>query len=334
MNERCVGGRSDLGDNNEWFARIEDFDFSYSKARYLDKKESVRRNLAKMAVRHSSDSDSCDEVGGPALNTPVGVWVDDESDGPALDTPVGVRVDDESEKPALNTPVGVWTDDDYDRDCDDDGDYDRDYDDDYNYDRDYDDCDDTIDDDYSYGDDDDAYAKDNERETLYPIVRADLDDGRNVLLDIDAPIAPHPSEGTQPIFADCPVLANIILVNNPDRYGADDPSSVRLQLVDARGSRDLAGDLYLVGNQPTSYDGSGRPQNYGYVRIDRGNYVTVGRGYLSDRFQYSDCVSSRHAMISYCLAGEPDGIIIEDLHSTNGTSVECADGPTREVRIR
>lgn len=49
MNERCVGGRSDLGDNNEWFARIEDFDFSYSKARYLDKKESVRRNLAKMA---------------------------------------------------------------------------------------------------------------------------------------------------------------------------------------------------------------------------------------------------------------------------------------------
>lgn len=309
MNERCVGGRSDLGDNNEWFARIEDFDFSYSKARYLDKKESVRRNLAKMAVRHSSDSDSCDEVGGPALNTPVGVWVDDES-----------------EKPALNTPVGAWTDDDYDRDCDDDDDYDRDYD---------DDCDDTIDDDYNYnGDDDDAYAKDNERETLYPIVRADLDDGRNVLLDIDAPIAPHPSEETQPIFADCPVLANIILVNNPDRYGVDDPSSVRLQLVDARGSRDLAGDLYLVGNQPTSYDDSGRPQNYGYVRIDRGNYVTVGRGYLSDRFQYSDCVSSRHAMISYCFAGDPDGVIIEDLRSTNGTSVECADGPTREVRIR
>ncbi|MBB1556852.1 FHA domain-containing protein [Candidatus Saccharibacteria bacterium] len=314
MNERCVGGRSDLGDNNEWFARIEDFDFSYSKARYLDKKESVRRNLAKMAVRHSSDSDSCDEVGGPALNTPVGVWVDDESDGPALDTPVGVRVDDD----------------------DSDDDYDRDYDDDYNYDRDYDDdCDDTIDDDYNYnGDGDDAYAKDNERETLYPIVRADLDDGRNVLLDIDAPIALHPSEGAQPIFADCPVLANIILVNNTDRYGVDDPSSVRLQLVDARGSRDLAGDLYLVGNQPTSYDDSGRPQNYGYVRIDRGNYVTVGRGYLSDRFQYSDCVSSRHAMISYCFAGDPDGVIIEDLRSTNGTSVECADGPTREVRIR
>lgn len=313
MNERCVGGRSDLGDNNEWFARIEDFDFSYSKARYLDKKESVRRNLAKMAVRHSSDSDSCDEVGGSALNTPVGVWVDDESDGPALDTPVGVRVDDD----------------------DSDDDYDRDYDDDYNYDRDYDDdCDDTIDDDYSYDDDDDAYAKDNGRETLYPIVRADLDDGRNVLLDIDAPIAPHPSEGTQPIFADCPVLANIILVNNTDRYGVDDPSSVRLQLVDARGSRDLAGDLYLVGNQPTSYDDSGRPQNYGYVRIDRGNYVTVGRGYLSDRFQYSDCVSGRHVMISYCLDGDPDGVIIEDLHSTNGTSVECADGPTGEVRIR
>lgn len=309
MNERCVGGRSDLGDNNEWFARIEDFDFSYSKARYLDKKESVRRNLAKMVVRHLSDSDSCDEAGSPALNTPV-----------------GVRVDDESEKPALNTPVGVWTDDDYDRDCDDDDDYDRDYDDDY---------DDTIDDDYNYnGNDDDAYAKDNERETLYPIVRADLDDGRNVLLDIDAPIAPHPSEGTQPIFADCPVLANIILVNNTDRYGVDDPSSVRLQLVDARGSRDLAGDLYLVGNQPTSYDDSGRPQNYGYVRIDRGNYVTVGRGYLSDRFRYSDCVSGRHVMISYCLDGEPDGVIIEDLHSTNGTSVECADGPTREVRIR
>ena len=308
MNERCVGGRSDLGENNEWFARIEDFDFSYSKARYLDKKESVRRNLAKMAVRHSSDSDSYDEADSPALNTPVGVWVDDES-----------------EKPALNTPVGVWTDDDYDRDCDDDDDYDRDYDDDY---------DDTIDDDYSYDDDDDAYAKDNERETLYPIVRADLDDGRNVLLDIDAPIAPHPSEGTQPIFADCPVLANIILVNNPDRYGADDPSSVRLQLVDARGSKDLAGDLYLVGSQPTSYDDSGRPQNYGYVRIDRGNYVTVGRGYLSDRFQYSDCVSGRHVMISYCFDGDPDGIIIEDLHSTNGTSVECADGPTREVRIR
>ncbi len=309
MNERCVGGRSDLGDNNEWFARIEDFDFSYSKARYLDKKESVRRNLAKMAVRHSSDSDSCDEVGGPALNTPV-----------------GVRVDDESEKPALNTPVGVWTDDDYDRDCDDDDDYDRDYD---------DDCDDTIDDDYNYnGDDDDAYAKDNERETLYPIVRADLDDGRNVLLDIDAPIAPHPSEGTQPIFADCPVLANIILVNNTDRCGVDDPSSVRLQLVDARGSKDLAGDLYLVGNQPTSYDDSGRPQNYGYVRIDRGNYVTVGRGYLSDRFQYSECVSGRHVMISYCFDGDPDGVIIKDLHSTNGTSVECADGPTREVRIR
>lgn len=307
MSERYVGGRSDLGDNNEWFARIEDFDFSYSKARYLDKKESVRRSLAKMAVRHSSDSDSYDEAGSPALNTPV-----------------GVRVDDESEKPALNTPVGVWTDDDYDRDCDDDGDYDRDY----------DDCDDTIDDDYSYDDDDDAYAKDNGRETLYPIVRADLDDGRNVLLDIDAPIAPHPSEGTQPIFADCPVLANIVLVNNTDRYGVDDPSSVRLQLVDARGSRDLAGDLYLVGNQPTSYDDSGRPQNYGYVRIDRGNYVTVGRGYLSDRFQYSDCVSGRHVMISYCLAGEPDGVIVEDLHSTNGTSVECADGPTREVRIR
>lgn len=308
MNERCVGGRSDLGDNNEWFARIEDFDFSYSKARYLDKKESVRRNLAKMAVRHSSDSDSYDEADSPALNTPVGVWVDDES-----------------EKPALNTPVGVWTDDDYDRDCDDDDDYDRDYDDDY---------DDTIDDDYSYDDDDDAYAKDNERETLYPIVRADLDDGRNVLLDIDAPIAPHPSEGTQPIFADCPVLANIILVNNTDRYGVDDPSSVRLQLVDARGSKDLAGDLYLVGNQPTSYDDSGRPQNYGYVRIDRGNYVTVGRGYLSDRFQYSECVSGRHVMISYCLAGEPDGVIIEDLHSTNGTVVECADGPTGEVCIR
>lgn len=317
MNERCVGGRSDLGDNNEWFAYIEDFDFSYSKARYLDKKESVRRNLAKMAVRHSSDSDSYDGANSPALNTPV-----------------GVRVDDESEKPALNTPVGVWTDDDYDRDCDDDGDYDRDYDDDYNYDRDYDDCDDTIDDDYSYDDDDDAYAKDNGRETLYPIVRADLDDGRNVLLDIDAPIAPHPSEGTQPIFADCPVLANIILVNNTDRYGVDDPSSVRLQLVDARGSKDLAGDLYLVGNQPTSYDDSGRPQNYGYVRIDRGNYVTVGRGYLSDRFQYSDCVSGRHVMISYCFDGDPDGIIIEDLRSTNGTSVECADGPTREVRIR
>lgn len=308
MNERCVGGQSDLGDDNEWFARIEDFDFSYSKARYLDKKESVRRNLAKMAVRHSSDSDSCDEVDSPALNTPVGVWVDDES-----------------EKPALNTPVGVWTDDDYDRDCDDDGGYDRDYD---------DDCDDTIDDDYSYDDDDDAYAKDNGRETLYPIVRADLDDGRNVLLDMDAPIAPHPSEGTQPIFADCPVLANIILVNNPDRYGADDPSSIRLQLVDARGSKDLAGDLYLVGNQPTSYDDSGRPQNYGYVRIDRDNYVTVGRGYLSDRFQYSDCVSGRHVMISYCLDGDPDGVIIEDLHSTNGTSVECADGPTGEVRIR
>lgn len=304
MNERCVGGRSNLGDNNEWFARIEDFDFSYSKARYLDKKESVRRGLAKMAMRRSSDSDSYAEADVPALNTPVGVWVDDESDSPALDTPVGVRVDDD----------------------DSDGDYDRDYD---------DDCDDTIDDDYNYnGDDDDAYAKDNERETLYPIVRADLDDGRNVLLDIDAPIAPHPSEGTQPIFADCPVLANIILVNNTDRYGVDDPSSVRLQLVDARGSRDLAGDLYLVGNQPTSYDDSGRPQNYGYVRIDRGNYVTVGRGYLSDRFQYSDCVSSRHAMISYCFAGDPDGVIIEDLHSTNGTGVECADGPTGEVRIR
>lgn len=316
MNERCVGGRSDLGDNNEWFARIEDFDFSYSKARYLDKKESVRRGLAKMAMRHSSDSNSYDEADSPALNTPVGVWVDDES-----------------EKPALNTPVGVWTDDDYDRDCDDDN-YDRDYDDDY--DRDYDDdCDDTIDDDYNYNDDDDdAHAKDDGRETLYPIVRTDLDDGRNVLLDIDAPIAPHPSEGTQPIFADCPVLANIILVNNPDRYGVDDPSSVRLQLVDARGSRDLAGDLYLVGNQPTSYDDSGRPQNYGYVRIDRGNYVTVGRGYLSDRFQYSDCVSGRHVMISYCFDGDPDGVIIEDLHSTNGTGVECADGPTREVRIR
>lgn len=304
MNERCVGGRSDPGDNNEWFARIEDFDFSYSKARYLDKKESVRRGLAKMAMRHSSDSDSYDEADSPALNTPVGVWADDESDSPALDTPVGVRVDDDDS---------------------DDG-YDRDYD---------DDCDDTIDDDYNYnGDDDDAYAKDNERETLYPIVRADLDDGRNVLLDIDAPIAPHPSEGTQPIFADCPVLANIILVNNTDRYGVDDPSSVRLQLVDARGSRDLAGGLYLVGNQPTSYDDSGRPQNYGYVRIDRGNYVTVGRGYLSDRFRYSDCVSGRHVMISYCFDGDPDGIIIEDLHSTNGTSVECADGPTREVRIR
>ena len=311
MSERHVGGRSDLGDHNEWFARIEDFDFSYSKARYLDKKESVRRGLAKMAMRHSSDSNSYDEADSPALNTPVGVWVDDES-----------------EKPALNTPVGVWTDDDYDRDCDDDDDYDRDYD---------DDCDDTIDDDYSYDDDDnddDAYAKDNGRETLYPVVRADLDDGRNVLLDIDAPIAPHPSEGTQPIFADCPVLANIILVNNTDRYGVDDPSSVRLQLVDARGSRDLAGDLYLVGNQPTSYDDSGRPQNYGYVRIDRGNYVTVGRGYLSDRFQYSDCVSGRHVMISYCFDGDPDGIIIEDLHSTNGTGVECADGPTGEVRIR
>lgn len=307
MNERCVGGRSDLGDNNEWFARIEDFDFSYSKARYLDKKESVRRNLAKMAMRHLAGDDSYDEADSPALNTPVGVWVDEES-----------------EKPALNTPVGVWTDDDYDRDCDDDDDYDRDY----------DDCDDTIDDDYSYDDDDDAYAKDNGRETLYPIVRADLDDGRNVLLDIDAPIALHPSEGTQPIFADCPVLANIILVNNTDRYGVDDPSSVRLQLVDARGSRDLAGDLYLVGNQPTSYDDSGRPQNYGYVRIDRGNYVTVGRGYLSDRFRYSDCVSGRHVMISYCLDGEPDGVIIEDLHSTNGTVVECADGPTGEVRIR
>ncbi len=308
MSERHVGGRSDLGDHNEWFARIEDFDFSYSKARYLDKKESVRRGLAKMAMRHSSDSNSYDEADSPALNTPVGVWVDDES-----------------EKPALNTPVGVWTDDDYDRDCDDDDDYDRDYD---------DDCDDTIDDGYSYDDDDDAYAKDNERETLYPVVRADLDDGRNVLLDIDAPIAPHPSKETQPIFADCPVLANIILVNNTDRYGVDDPSSVRLQLVDARGSKDLAGDLYLVGNQPTSYDDSGRPQNYGYVRIDRGNYVTVGRGYLSDRFRYSDCVSGRHVMISYCLDGEPDGVIIEDLHSTNGTSVECADGPTREVRIR
>ena len=311
MSERHVGGRSDLGDHNEWFARIEDFDFSYSKARYLDKKESVRRGLAKMAMRHSSDSNSYDEADSPALNTPVGVWVDDES-----------------EKPALNTPVGVWTDDDYDRDCDDDDDYDRDYD---------DDCDDTIDDDYSYDDDDnddDAYAKDNGRETLYPVVRADLDDGRNVLLDIDAPIAPHPSEGTQPIFADCPVLANIILVNNTDRYGVDDPSSVRLQLVDARGSRDLAGDLYLVGNQPTSYDDSGRPQNYGYVRIDRGNYVTVGRGYLSDRFRYSDCVSGRHVMISYCFDGDPDGVIIEDLHSTNGTSVECADGPTGEVRIR
>lgn len=313
MNERCVGGRSDLGDNNEWFARIEDFDFSYSKARYLDKKESVKRNLAKMAMRHSSDGDSYDEAGSPALNTPVGTWVDDESDSPALDTPVGVRVDDD----------------------DSDDDYDRDYDDDYNYDRDYDDdCDDTIDDDYSYDDDDDAYAKDNRRETLYPIVRADLDDGRNVLLDIDAPIAPHPSEGTQPIFADCPVLANVILVNNTDRYGVDDPSSVRLQLVDARGSKDLAGDLYLVGNQPTSYDDSGRPQNYGYVRIDRGNYVTVGRGYLSDRFRYSDCVSGRHVMISYCFDGDPDGVIIEDLHSTNGTSVECADGPTGEVRIR
>ena len=302
MNERCVGGRSDLGDNNEWFARIEDFDFSYSKARYLDKKESVRRNLAKMAMRHSSDSNSYDEADSPALNTPVGVWVNDESDGPALDTPVGVRVDDDD------------SDDDYDRD--------------------YNDCDDTIDDDYSYDDDDDAYAKDNGRETLYPIVRADLDDGRNVLLDIDAPIAPHPSEGTQLIFADCPVLANIILVNNTDRYGVDDPSSVRLQLVDARGSKDLAGDLYLVGSQPTSYDDSGRPQNYGYVRIDRGNYVTVGRGYLSDRFQYSDCVSGRHVMISYCFDGDPDGVIIEDLHSTNGTGVECADGPTREVRIR
>lgn len=318
MSERHVGGRSDLGDNNEWFARIEDFDFSYSKARYLDKKESVKRNLAKMAMRHSSDSDSYDEADGLALNTPV-----------------GVRVDDESEKPALNTPVGVRTDDDYDRDCDDDSDYNRDYYNDDDYDRDYDDgCDDTIDDDYNYDDDDDVHAKDNGRETLYPVVRADLDDGRNVLLDIDAPIAPHPSEGTQPIFADCPVLANIILVNNTDRYGVDDPSSVRLQLVDARGSKDLAGDLYLVGSQPTSYDDSGRPQNYGYVRIDRGNYVTVGRGYLSDRFRYSDCVSGRHVMISYCFDGDPDGIIIEDLHSTNGTSVECADGPTREVRIR
>ena len=107
MNERCVGGRSDLGDNNEWFARIEDFDFSYSKARYLDKKESVRRNLAKMAMRHSSDSNSYDEADSPALNTPVGVWVDDESDGPALDTPVGVRVDDDD------------SDSDYDRDYDD-----------------------------------------------------------------------------------------------------------------------------------------------------------------------------------------------------------------------
>ena len=261
-----------------------------------------------MAVRHLAGDDSYDEADSPALNTPVGVWVDDESEKPALNTPVGVRVDD----------------DDSDDDCDDDDDYDCDY----------DDCDDTIDDDYSYDDDDDAHAKDNGRETLYPVVRADLDDGRNVLLDMDAPIAPHPSEGAQPIFADCPVLANIILVNNPDRYGADDPSSVRLQLVDARGSKDLAGDLYLVGNQPTSYDGSGRPQNYGYVRIDRGNYVTVGRGYLSDRFRYSDCVSSRHAMISYCFAGDPDGVIIEDLRSTNGTSVECADGPTREVRIR
>lgn len=320
MSERYVGGRSDLGDNNEWFAYIEDFDFSYSKARYLDKKESVRRNLAIMAVRHLSDDDSRNKAGRPALNTPV-----------------GVRVNDESEKPALNTPVGVRTDDDYDRDCDDDSDYNhRDYYDDDDYDRDYDDdYDDTIDDDYNYNDDDDdTHAKDNGRETLYPIVRTDLDDGRNVLLDIDAPIAPHPSEGTQPIFADCPVLANIILVNNPDRYGADDPSSVRLQLVDARGSRDLAGDLYLVGNQPTSYDDSGRPQNYGYVRIDRGNYATVGRGYLSDRFQYSDCVSSRHAMISYCFDGDPDGVIIEDLRSTNGTSVECADGPTGEVRIR
>lgn len=318
MSERYVGGRSDLGDNNEWFARIEDFDFSYSKARYLDKKESVRRGLAKMAMRHLAGDDSYDEAGSPALNTPV-----------------GVRVDDESEKPALNTPVGVRTDDDYDRDCDDDSGYDCDYYDDDDYDRDYDDdCDDTIDDDYNYDDDGGAHAKDNGRETLYPIVRADLDDGRNVLLDIDAPIAPHPSEGTQPIFADCPVLANIILVNNTDRYGVDDPSSVRLQLVDARGSRDLAGDLYLVGNQPTSYDDSGRPQNYGYVRIDRGNYVTVGRGYLSDRFQYSDCVSGRHVMISYCFDGDPDGVIIEDLHSTNGTGVECADGPTGEVRIR
>ncbi|MFC2447969.1 MAG: hypothetical protein ACFNVL_03440, partial [Candidatus Nanoperiomorbus sp.] len=95
MSERYVGGRSDLGDNNEWFARIEDFDFSYSKARYLDKKESVRRNLAKMAMRHSSDGDSYDEAGSPALNTPVGTWVDDESEKPALNTPVGVRVDDE-----------------------------------------------------------------------------------------------------------------------------------------------------------------------------------------------------------------------------------------------
>lgn len=308
MNERCVGGRSDLGDNNEWFARIEDFDFSYSKARYLDKKESVRRGLAKMAVRHLAGDDSYDEADSPALNTPVGVWVDDESEKPALNTPVGVRVDD----------------DDSDDDCDDDDDYDCDY----------DDCDDTIDDDYNYDDDDDVHAKDNGRETLYPIVRTDLDDGRNVLLDIDAPIALHPSEGAQPIFADCPVLANIILVNNTDRYGVDDPSSVRLQLVDARGSKDLAGDLYLVGNQPTSYDDSGRPQNYGYVRIDRGNYVTVGRGYLSDRFQYSDCVSGRHVMISYCFDGDPDGVIIEDLHSTNGTGVECADGPTGEVRIR
>ena len=313
MNERCVGGRSDLGDNNEWFAYIEDFDFSYSKARYLDKKESVRRGLAKMVMRHSSDSNSYDEADSPALNTPVGVWVDDEPDGPALDTPVGVRVDDD----------------------DSDDDYNRDYDDDYNYDRDYDDdCDDTIDDDYNYDDDGGAHAKDNGREALYPIVRTDLDDGCNVLLDIDAPIALHPSEGTQPIFADCPVLANIILVNNTDRYGVDDPSSIRLQLVDARGNRDLAGDLYLVGNQPTSYDDPGQPQNYGYVRIDRGNYVTVGRGYLSDRFQYSDCVSGRHVMISYCFDGDPDGVIIEDLHSTNGTGVECADGPTGEVRIR
>ena len=62
--------------------------------------------------------------------------------------------------------------------------------------------------------------------------------------------------------------------------------------------------------------------------------MTVVRGYLSDRFQYSDCVSGRHVMISYCFDGDPDGVIIEDLHSTNGTSVECADGPTGEVRIR
>ena len=55
---------------------------------------------------------------------------------------------------------------------------------------------------------------------------------------------------------------------------------------------------------------------------------------LSDRFRYSDCVSGRHVMISYCFDGDPDGVIIEELHSTNGTGVECADGPTGEVRTR